>query len=321
MSADQKTILITGIAGFIGYHLAQVLNKRGDVVVGYDNFNDFYSPKLKENRAKNLQKLGIAIIKGDICDAKALQKIVENFSITHLAHLAAQPGVRYSLSNPQACIKSNVEGFVNILEVCRQHPHIALTYASSSSIYGLNEKVPFSENDRTDCQASIYGATKKSNELFAFTYHHLYGIAVTGLRYFTVYGPWGRPDMAYYSFTKAMIEDKPIKIFNYGDMVRDFTYIDDVVLGTVAAIDLNASCETFNLGNHKPVKLSEFLNILEEAVGKKAKIDYLPMQQGDVDKTFADITHSQHLLGFQPTTSLETGLPKFVEWYKHYHLS
>lgn len=313
-----KKIFITGAAGFIGYHLARYLHERGDFVVGYDNFNDYYSPKLKRDRAKELQKLGIEVRDGDICDVKGLQETVNGYAITHIVHLAAQAGVRYSLQNPQAYIKSNVEGFVNILETCRANSSIKLTYASSSSVYGLNEKIPFSEGDPTDRQASLYGATKKSNELFAFTYHHLYGIPLTGLRYFTVYGPWGRPDMAYYSFTKAILEDKPIKVYNFGKMMRDFTYIDDVVRGTAAAIDLEAEYEVFNLGNHQPVELMAFIKTLEETIGKKAEIEFLPIQQGDVTETFADITHSQEKLEFYPKTPLDQGIPKFIEWYRGY---
>lgn len=314
-----KRILVTGAAGFIGYHLSCFLKKRGDDVIGLDNYNDYYSPELKRGRAKELQNLGVEIVSGDICDAPLLKSIVEENKITHIAHLAAQAGVRYSIENPHAYVKSNIEGFLNILEVCRQNPEVKLIYASSSSVYGLNEKIPFAEVDKTDMQASLYGATKKSNELFAHTYHHLFGIHVTGLRFFTVYGPWGRPDMAYYSFTKNMMEGKPIEIFNHGKMKRDFTYIDDIVSGTAAAIDLGAKCEVFNLGNHQPVELMDFLSIIESAIGKKAEFNYLPMQQGDVPLTYADIAHSKEKLGFYPKTSLEEGVPKFVEWYRSYY--
>lgn len=315
-----KRVLVTGAAGFIGYHLAHHLHKRGDFIVGYDNFNDYYSPELKEKRADRLSSLGVEVIQGDICNRQLLAELVAKHEITHIAHIAAQAGVRYSLTNPQAYVQANIEGFLNILETCRQYPNIKLTYASSSSVYGLNEKTPFSEGDRTDQQISLYGATKKSNELFAFTYHHLFGISVTGLRFFTVYGPWGRPDMAYYSFTEAIFAETPIEIFNFGKLKRDFTYIDDVIKGTAAAIDLEANCEVFNLGNHQPVELMEFINILEESIGKKAKIEFLPMQQGDVFETFADIAHSQEKLGYYPETSLREGIPKFVEWYKQTYL-
>ena len=315
----KKRILVTGAAGFIGYHLACFLYKRGDYVVGYDNFNDYYSPKLKHDRAKQLKEEGIEVLLGDICDRDTLEEIVDRLKITHIAHLAAQAGVRYSLINPHAYTKSNIDGFLTVLEICRHHPEIKLTYASSSSVYGLNKKTPFSETDPTDQQVSLYGATKKSNELFARSYHHLFGISVTGLRFFTVYGPWGRPDMAYYSFLKNITENKPIEVFNYGKLQRDFTYIDDIVSGTAAAIDLEAGCEIFNLGNHRPVELEKFLHVLEGAIGKKAKIELLPMQQGDVLATCADISHSQEKLHFYPKTSLEEGIAKFVDWYKEYH--
>ena len=317
----QKQILITGAAGFIGFHLARYLKERGDGVVGYDNFNDYYSPELKKHRSENLQKVGVDVIVGDICDPSCLDEIVKEHQITHIAHLAAQAGVRYSLENPLTYIRSNIEGFTHILEVCRQNTPISLIYASSSSVYGLNEKNLFSEKDRTDCPVSVYGATKKSNELLAYSYHHLYHFPVTGLRFFTVYGPWGRPDMAYYSFTRSILEGKPIDLFNFGKMKRDFTYIDDIVRGTAAAIDLSAPCEIFNLGNHKPVELQSFIQILEQALGKKAQLDPKPMQKGDVLGTFADIQHSQEKLGYFPSTSLEEGIPRFVKWFKDYHIT
>jgi len=311
-----KSLLITGTAGFIGFHLARAAKARGDRVIGLDNFNAYYDPKLKEMRAEVLAQEGIEVVRGDICDPELLKKIAEEHEITHIVHLAAQAGVRYSLENPQVYIKTNIEGFLNILELCRHRPGTRLVYASSSSVYGLNEKVPFSETDRVDHQASLYGATKKSNELFASTYHHLFNISVTGLRFFTVYGPWGRPDMAYYSFTQKILNGEPIKVFNQGKMLRDFTYIDDIVRGTLAAIDKESACEVFNLGNHRPVELKTFIEVIEHAVGKKAKMELLPMQPGDVPATFADIAHSQKELGFHPETSLEEGIPRFVEWYR-----
>lgn len=314
-----KNILVTGAAGFIGFHLSLALKERGDVVIGYDNFNDYYSLQLKEERSNDLKKRGVEVVKGDLLDVVQLKEIVDRNNITHIAHLAAQAGVRYSLENPHAYLKSNIEGFLNVLEVCRQNPSIKLTYASSSSVYGLNEKIPFSEQDRTDNQASLYGVTKKSNELFAANYHHLFGISVTGLRFFTVYGPWGRPDMAYYSFTDAILKGKPIEIFNFGKMKRDFTYIDDIVEGTIAAIDLEAEHEIFNLGNHQPVELMEFIKVIEQTTGKKAQFEFLPMQQGDVPATYADIQHSQEMLKFFPKTSLQEGIPKFVEWFEDYY--
>lgn len=314
----KKHVLITGCAGFIGFHLACHLIERGDQVIGYDNFNDYYAPQLKRDRAAILKKKGVALLEGDINDAALLNSIIEKNRITHIVHLAAQAGVRYSIANPQAYVKANLEGFVSILEACRRFPSVKLIYASSSSVYGLNAKAPFSVEDRVDQQASFYGVTKRSNELMANSYHHLYGIPVTGLRFFTVYGPWGRPDMAYFSFTRAILKEEPIELFNHGKMQRDFTYIDDIVQGTAAAIDLGAPCEIFNLGNHQPVELSHFLKTLEKAIGKKAQKKLRPMQQGDVLATYADIEYSKKKLGFTPKTSLEEGLPLFVKWYKEY---
>lgn len=314
-----KRVLVTGAAGFIGYHLSKALNERGDFAIGFDNFNDYYSIQLKESRAKMLRQSGIEICKGDLSDVRLLKEIITKNQITHIAHLAAQAGVRYSLENPESYIESNVQGFTNILEICRDNPSIKLTYASSSSVYGLNKKTPFSEEDRTDAQASLYGATKKSNELFAATYHHLFGLNVTGLRFFTVYGPWGRPDMAYYSFTDAISKGMPVQLYNFGKMERDFTYIDDIIDGTIAAIDLESKCEIFNLGNHEPVFLMDFIKTIENALGKKAQLEYLPMQQGDVPATYADIRHAQEKLRFSPKTSLENGIAKFVEWFQRYH--
>lgn len=313
-----KKIFVTGGAGFIGFHLIKHLVKRGDHVVGYDNFNDYYNPELKRERAKILKQLGVEVIEGDICDFNTLNRAIEKHGTTHLVHLAAQAGVRYSLTNPHAYIQANIEGFLNILEVCKIDPAIKLTYASSSSVYGLNTKVPFSITDRTDHQASLYGVTKKTNELMANTYHHLYNISVTGLRFFTVYGPWGRPDMAYFSFTKAILEGRPIDVYNKGKMQRDFTYVDDIVNGTVAAIDLGAACEVFNLGNHQPVEILTFIELLEEAIGKKAKMNFLPMQPGDVLSTYAEIKESHSKLNFVPKTGLKEGLSHFVRWYKEY---
>ena len=312
----KKHIFITGAAGFIGFHLAKALHDRGERVLGYDNFNDYYTPELKRARAKELKKVGIEVVTGDICDAALLEASVRRHATTHMVHLAAQAGVRYSLVNPQAYVQANLEGFTTILQICR-HATLKLTYASSSSVYGLNTKVPFSEKDPTDRPASFYGATKKSNELMAHTYHHLYGIAVTGLRYFTVYGPWGRPDMAYYTFAKAIQEEQTIHLYNHGDMQRDFTYIDDIIAGTIAAIDHEAPCEVFNLGNHHPEPVATLVNLLEKYMGKKAKIALAPMQPGDVPATYADISHSEALLGFHPRTPLDQGIAKFVEWFKN----
>lgn len=316
-----QQILVTGAAGFIGFHLALRLHQNGSKVIGLDNFNDYYNPLLKKDRAQILVKQDIPIFSGDLCDPQFLQELVEQHQITHIVHLAAQAGVRYSLINPQAYVKSNIEGFVNILEICRSFPTIKLIYASSSSVYGLNTKIPFSEIDPTDNPASLYGATKKTNELLASAYHHLYGISTTGLRFFTVYGPWGRPDMAYFSFAKAIQEGRPIEIYNDGEMKRDFTYIDDIIEGILKAIDHCEGCEIYNLGNHQPVALLRFVEILEEAMGKKAEKLFLPMQPGDVLETYADIEKSHAALGFTPKISLEEGIPRFVAWYKKYHLS
>lgn len=314
-----KRIFVTGAAGFIGFHLAQQLHQRGDAVIGYDNFNDYYQPQLKRDRAQELAKKGISVIEGDLANQTALQKAIEDHQTTHLVHLAAQAGVRYSLDCPQAYVKSNIEGFLNILEICRCHPSLKLTYASSSSVYGLNKKAPFSIEDRTDHQASFYGVTKKTNELMAHTYHHLFGFSTVGLRFFTVYGPWGRPDMAYFLFTKAILEGKPIEIYNEGQMWRDFTYIDDIIAGIQAAIDGSFKCEVFNLGNHQPESLLHLVEVLEKALGQEAKKIWKPMQPGDVLSTYADIEASTAKLGFLPKTTLEEGIPRFVDWYRSYY--
>jgi UDP-glucuronate 4-epimerase len=314
-----KRILVTGAAGFIGYHLCQYLNERNDFIIGLDNFNDYYTPKLKHDRAAQLKKNDIEIINGDILNSELLNDLITKHQITHIAHLAAQAGVRYSLVNPQAYVEANINGFLNILELCRKHPHLYLTYASSSSVYGTNTKSPFAESDRTDHQASFYGVTKKSNELMAQSYHHLYKIPVTGLRFFTVYGPWGRPDMAYFSFTKAILENSPIDVYNYGKMSRDFTYIDDIVQGITAAIDLESQNEIFNLGNHHPESLSLLIELIENSLEKKAEQRFLPMQSGDVESTYADIDHAHKKLGFLPKTSLKKGINLFVNWYREYY--
>jgi UDP-glucuronate 4-epimerase len=311
-------IFITGIAGFIGFHLAQYLRRRGDTVVGCDNFNDYYSPELKKKRAQILSKLGIQVIDADVQDLPKLEEIVTQHHITHVVHLAAQAGVRYSKVNPQSYADANLDGFLQILELIRRHPQIPLIYASSSSVYGLNKKIPFSESDPTDIPSSLYGATKKSNELMARSYHHLYGISVTGLRFFTVYGPWGRPDMAYYSFTDSILRDLPIQIYNNGQMKRDFTYIDDIIQGTAAALDKSLPCDIFNLGNNQPEDVLTLVKLLEEKLEKKAKIELLPNQLGEVPITYADISKSQSTLGFDPKISLEQGLDQFLSWYKSY---
>ncbi len=314
----KKICLITGCAGFIGFHTARALAAQGHEVVGIDNFNSYYDVNLKLAREKELKRHGIQIIHGDICDEQLLQGIAKQAPWTHWIHLAAQAGVRYSLINPQAYIEANIKGFTNILEVAKNSPQIKLCYASSSSVYGLNTKVPYSIHDRTDHQASFYGMTKKANELMAATYHHLYRISCIGMRFFTVYGPWGRPDMALYSFTQAILQNQPIKIYNFGKMSRDFTYIDDIVNGILAILDYQGTNELFNLGGHQPVELLYFVSLLEKALDKKAIIDLAPLQPGDILSTYADITESQEKLNFYPKTSVEEGIPKFVEWYKAY---
>ncbi len=314
-ATEVKKVLITGIAGFIGFHLAQKLHKRGDLVLGLDNFNDYYAVSLKEQRAKLLSQHNIQCVKGDIRDAVLLEKLFLDFGITHFVHLAAQAGVRYSLEHPESYVQSNLDGFVTVMEVCRKHPAVKCIYASSSSVYGMNRKQPFSETDMTDSPASLYGATKKANEVIAYSYHHLYGIPMTGLRFFTVYGPWGRPDMAYYLFTKNILEGNPISVYDPGKMRRDFTYIDDIIDGTISAIDKGYACEIFNLGNNTPEDVQELIRLIELATGRKAVQKHLPMQPGDVQVTFADIEKSQKMLGFSPKISLQQGIEKFVEWY------
>lgn len=310
-----KRIFITGIAGFIGFHLALHLSSQGHFVIGCDNFNTYYDVQLKKGRQKLLEEKNIPIIESDIRNSALLEKLMLEKGITHLVHLAAQAGVRHSINHPESYVESNLDGFVKILQICRTCPGIKFIYASSSSVYGLNKKIPFSESDPTDSPASFYGATKKANELIASSYHHLYGIPVTGLRFFTVYGPWGRPDMAYFSFTNAILKGEPIHVYNQGQMKRDFTYIDDIVQGITAAIELGAKCEIFNLGNHRSEDLMQLIALIENKLGKKAIKEFLPMQSGDVPVTYADISKSQNMLGFNPITSLDEGIEKFINWY------
>jgi UDP-glucuronate 4-epimerase len=265
--------------------------------------------------------LGIPVVSLDICDKAGIEKLIVEEGITHIAHLAAQAGVRYSIQHPQVYVQANVHGFVELLEVCKLHPHIKIVYASSSSVYGNNQKIPFSETDATDSPASLYAATKKADELIAHAYHRMYGLSLTGLRFFTVFGPWGRPDMAYYSFTESILNHKPIFVFNNGNMQRDFTYIADIVEGTAAAIDLEAHYEIFNLGNHKPEQLLDLIEIIEELTGKKAQKNFLPMQLGDIPISFADISKSQKLLGYQPKVSLRQGMEHFYSWYTEWKAS
>lgn len=314
-----KRVLVTGAAGFIGYHLALYLKTRGDCVFGLDNFNAYYNPQLKKDRQKQLSLFGVDIFHADLRDRRFINRLLEEEKITHVIHLAAQAGVRHSLSQPDDYVSSNLEGFVSILEACKNIQGLKFIFASSSSVYGLNKKNPFRETDPTDHPANLYGATKKSNEVIAQAYHHLYGLSITALRYFTVYGPWGRPDMAYYRFTEQIVEGEPIQIFNEGHMRRDFTYIDDIVKGTAAAIDYGAANEIFNLGNHCPVDLLYMIELLEECLGKKAMRQMLPMQKGEVLETYADIEKGKQLLHFKPSTSLAKGLRSFVDWYLTYH--
>jgi UDP-glucuronate 4-epimerase len=328
-------ILVTGAAGFIGFHLSKRLLAENYHVIGVDNLNDYYDVRLKTERLKQLENNDkFTFYKVDLADSEGLNKIFESHSIPIVINLGAQAGVRYSLTHPHSYVHSNLVGFVDILEACRHYQVEHLLYASSSSVYGANTKTPFSTQDSVDHPVSIYAATKKANELMAHTYSHLFNIPTTGLRFFTVYGPWGRPDMAYYSFTKDIIEGNPIKVYNNGDMRRDFTYIDDIVEGILKLLDQppepdpnrdldpstsHAPYKVYNIGNNSPVRLMDFINTLENIIGKKTKIEFLPMQPGDVKETYADITDLQKAAGFSPSTPLEIGLGHFVEWYKKYH--
>jgi UDP-glucuronate 4-epimerase len=309
-----KRIFITGIAGFIGFHLARALKKRGDAIFGCDNFNPYYDPALKRERARILFEEGIFVMDCDIQDRAQMESVLEKEAISHFAHLAAQAGVRHSIKHPESYVHSNLHGFVQILEALRSFAHVKLVYASSSSVYGLNTKIPFAETDPVEQPASFYGATKRCNELIAHAYSHMYGLSCTGLRFFTVYGPWGRPDMAYYSFSKAILEEQPVPVFGEGERMRDFTYIDDIVQGVIAAIDLGAQCEIFNLGNNSPVSVLNLISTLESLLGKKAKIIFQPAPPGEVLTTYADIAKSQKILGFMPKISLQDGLKLFTDW-------
>ena len=320
MPNHDSRILVTGAAGFIGMHLCKSLLEDGLYVFGIDNLNDYYDPDLKQARLDQLTTYeNFTFSKSDITDMVSLDNIFKSFKPNKVVNLAAQAGVRYSLENPHAYIQANVVGFMNILECCRHHEVQGLIYASSSSVYGRNTKYPFSVEDRVDQPISIYAATKKANELMAHTYSHLYGLNTTGLRFFTVYGPWGRPDMAMYIFASKISAGEPIPVFNHGRMQRDFTYIDDIIQGVRAAMEKNYSCEVFNLGNNRSEDLLEMIRIIEENIGKKADMDFQGMQPGDVEKTFADIDHSKEMLSYQPTTSIATGIPKFINWFKEYH--
>ena len=313
-------ILVTGAAGFIGSKLMSELLKRGDDVIGVDNFNDYYDVRLKEARCR---AFGLDVIKLDIADKPAVDALFEKKKFDKVVNLAAQAGVRYSITNPYAYLQSNLVGFLNILEACRNYGVKHLVYASSSSVYGLNAKVPYSEDDKVDNPVSLYAATKKSNELLAHSYCKLYGIAMTGLRFFTVYGPWGRPDMSPMLFAKAISRGEPIKVFNHGDMIRDFTYIDDIVEGTVGCIDQVPSpnenglpYRVYNIGCSNPVKLMDFISEIEQAMGCEAKKVFLPMQPGDVYQTNADTTRLETEVGYKPHVRLHEGITAFAQWYK-----
>jgi UDP-glucuronate 4-epimerase len=318
-------ILVTGAAGFIGAAVSQALLARGEQVLGIDNINDYYDIALKEARLARLaDKPGFIFRKLDISDQDGVLALSKEFPIDRIVHLAAQAGVRYSLVNPYAYIQSNVMGQVVMLELARALPGLKhFVYASSSSVYGANEKTPFAVGDAVDKPSSLYAATKRADELFGHTYAHLYGIPSTGLRFFTVYGPWGRPDMAPFLFAKAVLAGEPIKVFNHGEMWRDFTYIDDIVDGVIRALDRPAAATPphalYNLGNHKPEKLTAFIAQIETALGRKAVMDMQPMQPGDVPTTYADIEASRRDLGFEPATPISVGLPKFIEWFRGYN--
>ncbi len=333
-------ILLTGAAGFIGMSTALRLLARGDEVVGLDNLNDYYDVTLKENRLKRLTPhAGFRFVKLDVADRQGMDKLFAAEKFDRVIHLAAQAGVRYSLQNPHAYIESNIVGFTNILEGCRHSQVAHLVYASSSSVYGGNTKMPFSEHDSVDHPVSLYAATKKANELMAHTYSHLYGLPTTGLRFFTVYGPWGRPDMALFLFTKAILDGRPIDVFNYGQMQRDFTYIDDIVEGVIRVLDRvavadpaydasladpatsNAPYRVFNIGNNNPVPLLDFIACIEEALGKKAEKRLLPLQDGDVPATYANTDALQEWVGFVPGISVQDGIARFVAWYRDYYRS
>jgi len=325
------SVLVTGAAGFIGFHVSQALLARGDAVVGIDNLNTYYDVALKRARLAELAPLaGFAFHEADISDRAAIAAIVGRHpEIDRVVHLAAQAGVRHSLENPYAYIEANVMGQVVMLEAVRRLPRVAsFVYASSSSVYGGNTKQPSSIDDRVDTPVSLYAATKRADELITHAYCHLYGIPATGLRFFTVYGPWGRPDMAAYLFADAITNGRPIRVFNHGQMARDFTYIDDIVAGTLAALDRpptigagtgGAKCRVYNLGNHRPEKLLDFIAVLETALGRKAEKELLPMEPGDVASSFADIEASRRDLGYEPKTPIAIGLPRFVAWYRSYH--
>ena len=332
------TVLVTGAAGFIGFHLSQRLLARGDEVIGLDNLNDYYDVTLKKARlAQLVSHPGFRFVRRDLTDGDCLNDLFARFRPSSVVNLAAQAGVRYSLENPHSYVQSNLVGFVNVLEACRRYPVEHLVYASSSSVYGANSKIPFSTHDPADHPVSLYAATKRANELMAHTYSHLYGLPTTGLRFFTVYGPWGRPDMALFLFTQAILNDQPIDVFNYGRMRRDFTYIDDVVEGVVRVLarvptpeparpadapDLSvgvAPYKLYNVGNSKPVDLLSFIQVIEKRLGRQAKLNLLPLQPGDVPETYAEVKYLMRDTGYQPNTPIEVGVGRFVDWYCDYY--
>jgi len=319
MKGQKRSILVTGAAGFIGFHVAKRLLERGDTVVGVDNLNPYYDVQMKEGRLAILRNFGrFSFYREDIQNFDAMQRIFQKHEPGVICNLAAQAGVRYSLKDPFSYQKSNLEGFLNLLELARAQGVENFVYASSSSVYGNNKKMPFSVEDRVDTPVSLYAATKKANELMAHAYSHLYGIPCTGLRYFTVYGPWGRPDMALFLFTDAILNNRSINVYNYGKMRRDFTYIDDIADGTLAALDRPVPYEIFNLGNSNSVELMDFIGALEEELGKKAEKNMMPIQPGDVPETSADIEKTRKLLGFSPKTPVKVGIRNFVAWYREY---
>ena len=338
MGNKYKKIFVTGSAGFIGFHLSKFLLDQDFQIVGIDNLNDYYEPQLKKDRLSILKRYNnFQFHKLNIKDRKAVYDVFENYKPDYVVNLAAQAGVRYSIENPYAYVDSNLVGFMNILEACRKFPIKHLIYASSSSVYGGNKEVPFSTDHNVDHPVSLYAATKKSNELLAHSYSDLYDIPTTGLRFFTVYGPWGRPDMAYFLFTDLILNDKPIKVFNHGDMERDFTYIDDIVKGIHKLLDKppkknenwskendgisesHAPYKIYNIGNNSPVNLEEFINVIEDKVGKTAEKKYMDMQPGDVKTTYADVSDLIHDIDFKPETSIDEGIEKFVKWYREYY--
>ncbi len=323
------TVLVTGAAGFIGFHVSAALLRRGEHVVGIDSLNDYYDVKLKRARLAELTgRSGFEFHRLDLAERDALAAVVAGYpDLDRMVHLAAQAGVCYSLTNPHAYIAANIQGHLEVLEVCRHRAGFKhLVFASSSSVYGGNTKIPFAVSDRVDMPLSLYAATKKADELMSYCYAHLYRLPMTGLRFFTVYGPWGRPDMAAWLFAEAILAGKPIKLFNNGDMRRDFTFVDDIVAGVLAALDRpppgdrdEPPLRLYNLGNNRSEELRRFVSILEQALGRKARVELLPMQPGDVPASYAEITASQRDLGFNPNVAIDVGIPRFIEWYRHYH--